>query len=171
MAEKAIGKSNRQDIFENVTKRLVAVYETGGVPLVLIVFGASIVAEVEFDVFFDGSSVLPQREIFLIGIGLVLAGVVCWRFSVYMVQQRASEKPRVLEAIVESASKSCEPDAFFSSAADFLTSVDFRITVADTRAAQAPDTVKSPNGDSEKNKSPAKDASRSINSPDISEAT
>lgn len=166
MPEKTNGKSIWFNLFEKVTKLLltafVTAYKTGEIPLVLIVFGAVVVVEVEFDVFFDGSSVLPQREIFLIGIGLVLAGAVCWTFNVYMIQQRASEKQRVLEAIVEAASKSVKPSAFFSSAADFLSKVDFRIAVTDTRAAQAPDTVKQPNGDgengdSEKEKSPPND--------------
>ena len=152
-------------------KFLVKAYETGGIPLVLIVLGAAMVVEVEFDVFFDGSSVLLPRQIFLIGIGLILAGAVCWTFSVYMMQQRASEKQRVLEAIVEAASISGAPDSFFASAADFLSKVGFSAVVTATRVSKTPDTGKPPNGESEKNESPPKDASRSTNVPDMSEAT
>ena len=175
MTKKTDGKSGRFNLFERVTKILltafVTAYQTGGIPLVLIFFGAVMVVEVEFDVFFDGSSVLPQREIFLIGIGLVLAGAVCWTFSVYMMQQRASEKLRVIEAIVEAAANSVKPDAFFDSASEFLMSIDFSITVTGIHAAQAQKTVKPPNGDSEKKESPSKDASRSENLPDLSDLT
>ena len=147
---------------EKVTKFLVTAYETGGIPLVLIVCGAAMAVEAEFDLLFDGSSGLLRRETFLIGIGLILAGAVCWTFSVYMMQQRASEKLRVLEAIVEAASKSSEPGTFFDRAADFLSKVEFRTTVTDTRVSKTPDTVEPPNGDSEngdseKKKSPPKD--------------
>ena len=155
---------------EKVTKFLVTAYETGGIPLVLIVVGAAMAVEAEFDLLFDGSSGLLRRETFLIGIGLVLAGAVCWTFSVYMMQQRASEKLRLLEAIVE-ASKNREPVAFFASVADFLSEVGFRTTVTDTHVSKMPDIVEPPNGDGEKDESPPKDASRSKNVPDISEAT
>ena len=139
---------------EKVTKAFVSAYETGGIPLVLIVGGAAVAFEAGFDFFPDESSGLLRRDVFLIGIGLVLAGAVCWTFSVYMLQQRASEKLRVLEAIVEAASTNYEPDTFFKSAADFLSKVGFRTTVTDTRISTALDTVKPPNGDGEKKESP-----------------
>lgn len=154
---------------ERVTKAFVSAYETGGIPLVLIVGGAAVAFEAGFDFFPDGSSGLLRRDVFLIGIGLVLAGAVCWTFSVYMLQQRASEKQRVLEAIVEAASTKDEPDIFFKSAADFLSSVGFRTTVTDTGVSKTPDTVEPPNGHSEKNESPPKDVSRSKNLPDMSD--
>lgn len=156
---------------EQVTKFLVTAYRTGGIPLVLIVFGATMVVEVEFDVFFDGSSVLLQREIFLIGIGLILAGAVCWTFSVYMMQQRASEKLRVLGTIVEAALKTDDPDSFLASAAKLLSKVGFDIMVTDTHGDHAEKTVESPNGTIEQKESPPKDASRSKNLPDLNEAT
>ncbi len=139
MTQNTNGKSSPSRM-ENVTKNFVRVYETGGIPLVLIVCGAAMAVEAEFDLLFDGSSGLLRREIFLIGIGLILAGAVCWTFSVYMMQQRASEKQRLLEAIVEAASKRGDPDPFFASAADFLSKVGFRTTVTDTRVSKTPDT-------------------------------
>lgn len=161
MTKKTDGKSGWFNLFEKVTKLLltaiVTAYQTGGIPLVLIFFGAVIVVEVEFDVFFDGSSVLPQHEIFLIGIGLILAGAVCWTFSVYMFQQRASQKLRVIEAIVEAAPKNDEPGAFFDSASEFLTSIDFSITVTGTHAAQVQKTTETKNGDSKNGQTPPKD--------------
>ena len=156
---------------EKVTKFLVTAYETGGIPLVLIVGGAAVAFEAGFDFFPDESSGLLRRDVFLIGIGLVLAGAVCWTFSVYMLQQRASEKQRLLEDIVEAAAKSVKPSAFFSSAADFLSEVGFRTTITDTHVSKKPDIVEPQNGDSVKNESPPKDASRSKNVPDLSEAT
>ena len=122
---------------EKVTKFLVRAYETGGIPLVLIVGGAAMAFEAGFDLIPDGSSGLLRRDVFLIGLGLILAGAVCWTFSVYMLQQRASEKQRLLEAIVEAASKNREPGMFFNSAAKFLSKVGFRTTVTDTRVLQA----------------------------------
>ena len=170
MAEKTNGKIFLS-IIKTMMKYLVTAYETGGIPLVLIVFGAAMVVEVEFDFFFDGSSVLLQREIFLIGIGLILAGAVCWTFSVYMMQQRASEKLRVLGTIVEAALKTDDPDSFLASAAKLLSKVGFDIMVTDTHGDHAEKTVESPNGTSEQNESPPKDASRSKNLPDLNEAT
>ena len=150
MTENTSNKSTPSRI-DKVTKFLVTAYETGGVPLVLIVCGAAMAVEAEFDLFFDGSSGLLRRETFLIGIGLILAGAVCWTFSVYMLQQRASEKLRVIGAIVEAASTKDEPDIFFDSAAKFLTNAGFGTMVTDTPVSKTSDTVEPLNGDSETN--------------------
>ena len=75
-----------------------------------------------------------------------------------MMQQRASEKQRLLEAIVEAASKRGDPDPFFASAADFLSKVGFRTTVTDTRVSKTPNTVEPPNGDRENKETLPKEA-------------
>lgn len=122
---------------EKKTPFLVKAYETGGIPLVLMVVGAAMALEAGFDWYPSESPALPPREVFLMGIGLILAGAVCWTFIVYMLQQREAEKLRVIEAVVEAATNQCDPDTFFASAADFLSAVDFRKTVTDPEVARA----------------------------------
>jgi hypothetical protein len=156
---------------EKVTKAFVSAYETGGIPLVLIVGGAAVAFEAGFDFFPDESSELLRRDVFLIGIGLVLAGAVCWTFSVYMLQQRTFEKLRVLGTIVEAALKTDDPDSFLASAAKLLSKVGFDIMVTDTHGDHVEKTVESPNGTSEQNESPQKGASRSKSLPDLNEVT
>lgn len=127
----------RRSWSEALWKYLLTAYETGGMPLVLVAGGVFLAIDAERDIFFDGSSGLSPREIFLAGVGLILAGAACWTFSVFMLQQRESEKLRVIEAIVEAASENMDTQKFFTSAESFLRNVGFDATVTNIHVPQA----------------------------------
>ena len=127
----------RRSFREGLAKLILTVYETGGIPLVLIIGGVIIALDAQIDIIFDGPSGPLPREIFLAGVGLILAGAACWTFSVFMLQQRESDKLRVIEAIIEAASEITDTEKFFASAESFLRNVGFDATITNIHVPQA----------------------------------
>ncbi len=69
-----------------IVKSIVKVYETGGIPLVLIGVGAFMIIGNDWSL--NPPTGKGGQIFFLSGIGLILAGTACWAFDVYLRRQR-----------------------------------------------------------------------------------